>query len=112
MQRNSLGLTQLRESSECNDFLGEYYGFPDKYVGQFKTLLIEFVDYEGTERGEGVYFGYGRIVSPSSKDKWEPGYSFAEIVDYKPFLEPVRFKDAAGKSRESASPHYNAQNSS
>jgi signal transduction histidine kinase len=110
MNRNSLVLTQLREGGEYNDFVGQYYHFPDKYVAQFKTLPIEFVYYEGTEHGEGVYFGYGKIVTPPSKDKREPGYSFAEIVDYKPFLEPVPFKNGTGKSRESTSPHYNPQN--
>jgi hypothetical protein len=110
MQRNSLVLTQLRKSSEYNDFVGQFYHFPDKYVGQFKTLPIEFVYYEGPENGKGVYFGYGKIVSPPAKDKRELGYSFAEIIDYKPFLEPVPFKNTAGKGRESASPHYNPQN--
>ena len=110
MQRNSLVLTQLRESSEYNDFVGQYYHFPDKYEGQFKALPIEFVYYEGTEHGEGVYFGYGKIVSPPAKDKREPGYSFAEVVDYKPFLEPVPFKNGSGESREAASPHYNPRN--
>jgi len=110
MQRHSLVLTQLRERSGYNDFVGQYYHFPDKYEGQFKTLPIEFVYYEGTEHGEGVYFGYGKIVTQPSRDKREPGYWFAEIVDYKPFLEPVPFKYGAGKSRESASPHYNPQN--
>ncbi|HEY4951694.1 MAG TPA: sensor histidine kinase [Candidatus Acidoferrales bacterium] len=110
MPRNSLVLTQLRESSEYNDFVGQFYHFPDKYEGQFKALPIEFVYYEGTEHGEGVYFGYGKIVSPPAKDKREPGYSFAEVIDYKPFLEPVRFRDGNGKSREAASPHYNPRN--
>lgn len=110
MQRNTLILTQLRESSEYNDFVGQFYHFPEKYLGQFQSLPIEFVYYEGTEHGEGVYFGYGKIVNPPSKDKRETGYFFAEIVDYKPFLEPVPFKDDTGKSRESSSPHYNSQN--
>jgi len=69
MQRNSLVLTQLREGGEYNDFVGQYYHFPDKYEGQFKALPIEFVYYEGTEHGEGVYFGYGKIVSPPAKDR-------------------------------------------
>src|SRR4029077_5598902 len=56
------------------------------------------------------YFGYGKITSPPTRDKRDPGHSFAEIVDYKPFLEPVPFRDAAGIGRESASPHYNPQN--
>jgi signal transduction histidine kinase len=33
-----------------------------------------------------------------------------EVIDYKPFVEPVSFKNESGKIRESASPHYNAQN--
>ncbi len=110
MERTSLVLTQLRKSSDYNDFVGQFYHFPDKYIGQFKTLPIEFVYYEGTENGGGVYFGYGKILSQPVNDKREPGYSFAEIVDYKPFLEPVTFRDSAGKSRESTSPHYNPQN--
>lgn len=110
MLRNSLVLTQLRERSGYNDFVGQFYHFPDKYEGQFENLPVEFVYYEGTERGAGVYFGYGRIVSPPTRDKREPGYWFAEVVDYKPFLEPVPFKDYEGKGRESASPHYNPQN--
>jgi signal transduction histidine kinase len=110
MERNCLVLTQLRESSEYNDFVGRFYHFPEKYDGQFNTLPIEFVYYEGTTHGDGVYFGYGKILSPPSKDKREPGYSFAEVVEYKPFLEPVPFKDGNGQSRESGSPHYNPQN--
>jgi len=110
MQRNSLVLTQLRKSSEYNDFVGRFYHFPDKYVAQFKILPIEFVYYEGPENGKGVYYGYGKIVNPPTKDKREPGFSFAEIVDYKPFLEPVTYKDGSGRSRESASPHFNPQN--
>ncbi|HXJ38857.1 MAG TPA: hypothetical protein VNH18_06235, partial [Bryobacteraceae bacterium] len=100
MKRTSLVLTQLRKSGEYNDFVGRYYHFPDKYLNQFKTLPIEFVYYEGQVNGEGVYFGYGRIVSTPSTDNREPGHSFAEIVDYKPFLEPVPFKNTAGVSRE------------
>jgi len=110
MQRNSLVLTQLRQSSEYNDFVGRFYHFPDKYLNQFKTLPIEFVYYEGPKNGDGVYFGYGKIVSPPTRDKREPGYSFAEIIDYKPFLQKVPLRDDIGNSRESGSPHYNPQN--
>lgn len=110
MQRNSLVLTQLRNSSDYNDFVGHFYHFPDKYISQFKTLPIEFVYYEGPENGAGLYFGYGRIERPPTKDRREPGYSFAEIMDYKPFLEPVPFKDGSGKARESSSAHYDPQN--
>src|SRR6185437_1959944 len=110
MLRNTLVLTQLRKSSDYNDFVGQFYHFPDKYVAQFKALPIEFVYYEGPENGEGVYYGYGKIISTPTKDKREPGYFFAEVIDYKPFLEPVPFKDPSGKGRESASPHFNYQN--
>src|ERR1035437_3000745 len=107
MQNNSLVLTQLRESSEYNSFVGQFYHFPDKYISQFKTLPIQFVYYEGPENGDGIYFGYGKIATPPTKDKREPGCYFAEISDYKPFIEPVSWKDASGKNRESTSPHYN-----
>lgn len=110
MQRNSLVLTQLRDSSDYNNFVGRYYHFPDKYLAQFKALPIEFVYYEGPEHGEGVYYGYGKIVGAPIADKREPGHSFAEIVDYKPFLEPVVYKGADGKSLEVSSPHFNPQN--
>ena len=110
MMRNTLVLTQLRKGGDYNDFVGKFYHFPDKYIGQFKALPIEFVYYEGPENGDGVYYGYGKIFSPPTKDKREPGYSFAEIIDYKPFLEMVPFKDESGKERESASPYLNYQN--
>jgi signal transduction histidine kinase len=110
MVRNTLVLTQLRKSSDYNDFVGQFYHFPDKYIGQFKALPIEFVYYEGPQNGQGMYYGYGKIVSPPTKDKREPGYSFAEVIDYKSFLEPVPLKDTSGNGRESASPHFNYQN--
>jgi signal transduction histidine kinase len=110
MQRNTLVLTQLQHSSDYNDFVGQFYHFPDKYLSQFRSLPVEFIYYEGPQNGKGVYYGYGKIVSPPAKDKREPGYSFAEIIDYKPFLQPVPFKDEDGTGRESASPHFNYQN--
>ena len=110
MQRNCLVLTQLMKISDYNDFVGRFYHFPKKYLGQFKKLPMEFIYYEGPESGDGVYFGYGKIISQPMEDKREPGNYFVEISDYKPFIEPVSFKDGTGNIRESASPHYNAQN--
>src|SRR5208282_5144320 len=69
-------LTQLRKDNEYNDFLGRFYHFPEKYLGQFKNLPIEFVYYEGPEYGQGVYFGYGKITNPPTKDKREDGHYF------------------------------------
>jgi len=110
MQRNCLVLTQSRESSGYNDFVGRFYHFPDKCIGQFKNTPVEFVYYEPAKSGEGVYFGYGKILVQPTKDKKDADHYFVEITDYKPFVEPVSFKDDKGKIRESASPHYNAQN--
>ena len=31
MVRNTLVLTQLRKTSDYNDFVGQFYHFPDKY---------------------------------------------------------------------------------
>jgi hypothetical protein len=69
MQRNSLVLTQLRKSSDYNDFVGQFYHFPNKYIGQFKALPIEFVYYEGPENGKGVYFGYALCSSLQSHQR-------------------------------------------
>lgn len=110
MKRNCLVLTQYRESSEYNDFVGRFYHFPSKYLGQFNDLPAEFVYYESAKNGEGKYFGYGKIKNTPTEDKRESGQYFVEIFDYKPFLEPVFFKDATGKILEIDSPHYNAQN--
>lgn len=110
MQRHGLVLTQLRGSSEYNDFVGRFYHFPEKYIGHFRSLPIEFVYYEGSKNGAGVYFGYGKIEKDPIPDKREPGHYFVEISDYKPFLDPVSHKDAEGKQRESISPHFNPQN--
>jgi signal transduction histidine kinase len=111
MIKNCLVLTQSRENSEYNDFVGRFYHFPDKYIGQFKNTPIEFIYYEPTKNdGAGVYFGYGKILAQPIKDKKDANHYFVEVVDYKPFVEPVSSKDNAGIIRESASPHYNYQN--
>ena len=65
---------------------------------------------EPAKSGDGVYFGFGKITTPPTEDKREPGYYFVEVSAYKPFLEPVPFKDQIGRLREADSPHYNAQN--
>lgn len=66
MQETSLVLTQLRKSSEYNDFVGRYYHFPDKYLSQFKALPIQFIYYEGPEHGDGVYFWLRQNSNPSN----------------------------------------------
>src|SRR3989344_6779036 len=110
MQRNYLVLTQSREDSTYNDFVGRFYHFPNKYLSQFSDLPAEFIYYEPTKSGEGVYFGYGKIKNAPTEDKREPGHYFVEIFDYKPCLEPVPAKDVSGKLREAESRHYNPQN--
>jgi signal transduction histidine kinase len=110
MTRNYLILTQLRDNSEYNDFVGRFYHFPNKYLNQFDVLPAEFVYYEPTKGGDGSYFGFGKITTAPTEDKREHGHYFVEVSGYKPFLELVPFKDEAGKLREADSPHYNAQN--
>ncbi len=114
---NCLVLTQYRETSEYNDFIGKYYHFPghDKksYLSLFESLPIEFVYYEPEKGGKGEFFGYGRITTPPFKDKREQGNYFVEIAEYKPFSKPVYFKNEKNKIREQeyAAKFYNAQNS-
>lgn len=116
MSRSCLVLVQSRAGSEYNDFIGKFYHFPGNktknYTNQFIDLPIEFIYYEPTSNdGTGEYFGYGIISKAPFVDKRESGYYFVEIDDYKPFNNPVCFKNEQGISREANNVHYNAQNS-
>lgn len=103
-QRNSLILTQYRNDSDYNDFIGKYYHFPatDKknYLNQFSSLPIEVVYYEPDKKGEGVFYGYGKITKPPFVDKKTPDHYFVEISDFKLFSKPVSFKNDNGEILE------------
>ena len=113
---NTLVLTQYREGDEYNDFIGKYYHFPvnqaKSYLSMFDTLPIEFIYYEPIKSGKGEFYGYGRINTKPFKDKNNDGYYFVEIADYKPFKEPVSYKNAQGEVIEKISnPNtYNSNN--
>jgi len=107
--RNCFVILQNREESQYNDFIGKFYHFPKKYIKQLSQKNIEFVYYEPKRKGEGVYFGYGKI-SKIFEDKKEPEHYFAEIVDFKPFSIEVPFLDEKGERREKG-PGFNMQNS-
>lgn len=107
-QRNCLVLLQHRKISEYNDFVGKFYHFPKRYLIQISKPNSEFVYFEPIKKGEGVYFGNGRI-GKIFEDKREEGQYFAEIIDYKPFSIPVPFYDKEGNQREYG-PTFNAQN--
>lgn len=107
--RNCFVLLQNREKSEYNDFIGKFYHFPKKCVKQLSQKNIEFVYYEPKKKGEGVYFGYGKIAK-IFEDKREPDHYFAEIVEYKYFSIEVPFLDKQGNRRETG-PGFNIQNS-
>lgn len=102
--RNCLILTQYRNDSIYNDFIGKLYHFPSNsnknYLGEFTDLPIEFVYYEPEKHGEGVFYGYGKIVKPPFEDKREQGFCFVEIADYKEFSKPVYFKNSEGQILE------------
>lgn len=103
-ERNCLILTQYRNDSDYNDFIGKYYHFPatDKknYLNQFSSLPIEVVYYEPDKKGDGVFYGYGKITKPPFVDKKTPGHYFVEISDFKLFSKPVSFKDEKGEILE------------
>lgn len=109
-ERNCLILTQYRHDSDYNDFIGKYYHFPatDKknYLNQFSSLPIEVVYYEPDKKGEGVFYGYGKINKPPFVDKKTPNHYFVEISDFKLFSEPVSFKNENGEILEKL---YNAE---
>ncbi|MBP6184147.1 MAG: sensor histidine kinase [Saprospiraceae bacterium] len=103
-ERNCLILTQYRKDSDYNDFIGKYYHFPatDKknYLNQFNSLPIEVVYYEPDKKGDGVFYGYGKISKPPFIDKKTPDHYFVEISDFKLFSKPVSFKDEKGEILE------------
>ena len=59
--QNFLILDQYREHSEYNDFIGKYYHFPQKHLNLLAKGDIEFLYFEPPKKGEGVFFGFGRI---------------------------------------------------
>lgn len=103
-ERNCLILTQYRHDSDYNDFIGKYYHFPatskKNYLNQFSSLPIEVVYYEPDKKGEGVFYGYGKITKPPFVDKKTPDHYFAEISDFKLFSKPVPFKNDSGEILE------------
>ena len=60
-KRNCFVISQSRTDSEYNDFVGKFYHFSKRYLNQLSTPDVEFVYYETKTRGDGVYFGYGKI---------------------------------------------------
>lgn len=103
-ERNCLILTEYREDSDYNDFIGKYYHFPatvkKNYLAQFAELPIEIVYYEPDKKGEGVFYGYGKIINPPFLDKKTPDHYFVEISDFKLFSTPVSFKNESGEILE------------
>lgn len=109
MGKSYLVLDQYREGEEYNDLKGDYYHFPKKYLKQLSQEEIEFIYYEPRSKGEGVYYGYGKIEEEPFKDKREKGFYFVRISDFKEFDTPVPFERKDGKPRETK-PYYNPQN--
>lgn len=111
-----LVLSQYRNDSTYNDFIGKYYHFPannlKSYLNQFGQMPIDFIYYEPTKNGgKGEFFGFGKITKKPFEDKREEGYYFVEIDEYKEFSRPVSAKNNQGINIEELSnPHYNAQN--
>lgn len=107
--RNCVVLTQHRNDSDYNDFIGKFYHFPQKYHNLLSQDNIEFIYYEPTKRqGKGAYFGYGKL-GRLFEDKQQNGNYFIEITEYKPFSSDVPLKDEEGNIRETG-PSYNSQN--
>jgi signal transduction histidine kinase len=103
-RRNCLILTQYRLDGDYNDFIGKYYHFPatsnKNYFNQFSSLPIEVIYYEPDKKGEGVFYGYGKILKPPFADKKTPDHYFVEISDFKLFSNPVSFKNVKGEILE------------
>jgi len=101
--RNCLILSQYRQGSDYQDEIGSKYHFPRRYYSLLALSDAQFVYYEPRQSGKGEYFGYGRVGSiaqdPSQKDLY-----FAELLDYRPFPEPVPYKDEEGIHVEESLP--------
>jgi signal transduction histidine kinase len=117
MKRNCLILTQYRKGDEYNDFIGKFYHFPaneqKNYLQQFENLPIEFVYYEPEKLGDGVFYGYGKILKRPFADKKVKGYYYAEVDDYRTFEKPVYFKNNKNEILERVlnAAYYNSSNS-
>lgn len=114
--RNCLILTQYRDDSQYNDFIGKFYHFPatekKNYLKQFDNLPLEIVYYEPDKKGAGEFYGYSKITKPPFPDNREPGHYFVEISDYRPFSRPVFFKNEEGEVLEKLfnTEYYNYNN--
>src|SRR5437660_1334866 len=101
-------LDQYRENSEWADEIGKRYHFPKKYFKLLTQPNTCFLYHEPKKKGKGEYFGYGQIKAVSP-DPQNPKQSFAEIINYVPFVKPVSDATPEGHHRE-VGPYYNPQN--
>lgn len=96
-------LNQYRKSSSYKDIVGEQYHFPNrKYSKCFEGLPVPFIYYEPRNGGDQVYFGTG-IVRAVINDDLEVSHSYAEIDDYQPFTDPIKYYDGPDDSPWEAS---------
>ena len=115
-ERNCLILTQYRDDSQYNDFIGKFYHFPatekKSYLKQFENLPLEIIYYEPDKKGDGVFYGYGKITKSPFPDRREQGHFFVEISDYREFSKPVYFKNENGEVLEKIfnAEYYNYNN--
>lgn len=103
-----LVLAQYRQGSNYEDEIGQRYHFPKKYFNQLTLPDIEFVYFEPTSQGEGIYFGCGQIGEVTA-DPNNPDLFFAAILNYRPFPHSVPRIGDDGQPRE-LGPFYNPQN--
>jgi len=107
-EQTYLILAQYRDGSDYQDQIGRLYHFPRKYFNQLTLPEPQFIYFEPKKAGKGEYFGYGQIGRVYPDDRNNDQF-FAEILNYRPFSEPVSGCDDEGQSRE-LGPFYNPQN--
>jgi hypothetical protein len=86
-----------------DDILGVRYEFPARY----RRMVREgerFVSYRGRRRVDGttgrpVYLGVG-IVGTVQQSVSKPNHLVCDIADWRPFVEPLYFKDSTGSYYE------------
>ncbi len=107
-QKTYLVLAQYRKDSDYADQVGCRYHFPKRYFNFLTLPDIEFIYYEPKKSGQGEYFGYGEVGEVTADPK-NPDHYFADIFNYRSFVQTVSGTEENGKSSEYG-PFYNPQN--
>lgn len=86
-----------KPESGYDDEIRTRYHFPNKYLGEAKKTVGDWIVYRSTRRGGGKigYFAVARVVQIDSDDRIA-GHSYARMADYLPFGDLVPMERPRG----------------